>query len=101
MSHPLDSTMFMAVAGIFIAGLALGAFYFIALWKTVQRLPAAQSPARLMFGSFVARTGVVLAGFYFIMAGGRWELLAAALTGFIFMKIILTRRLGFNKTARN
>jgi F1F0 ATPase subunit 2 len=99
MNNPLDSTMLIAVAGIFIAGLALGAFYFIALWKTVQRLPAAQSRARLMFGSFVVRMGVVMAGFYFIMAGGRWELPAAALTGFIFMKIILTRRLGLNKAA--
>lgn len=101
MNNPLNATMLIAVAGIFIAGLALGAFYFIALWKTVQKLPAAHSPARLMLGSFIVRMVVVMAGFYFVMAGGRWELLVAALAGFTFMKVILTRRLGFNKAARH
>jgi F1F0 ATPase subunit 2 len=80
----------------FTAGLALGAFYFIALWRTVKRLPETPHPVRLILGSFAVRMVVVLSGFYFVMSG-HWERLAMALTGFIFMKVILTRRLGVNR----
>jgi len=81
----------------FIAGLVLGAIYFIALWRTVKKLPEASHPVRLMLGSFVLRMTVALAGFYFVMSG-HWERLAVALMGFLFMKVILTRRLGMNKS---
>ena len=80
----------------FTAGLVLGAFYFIALWRTVKRLSETTHPVRLMLGSFVVRMAVVLVGFYFVMSG-HWERLAMALMGFIFMKVILTRRLGMDK----
>jgi F1F0 ATPase subunit 2 len=80
----------------FAAGLVLGAFYFIALWRTVKKLPDTPSPLRLMLGSFVLRMAVVLPGFYFIM-GGEWQRLAVALIGFILMRMILTRRLGMDK----
>lgn len=82
----------------FSAGLVLGAFYFIALWKTVQRLPSAKNPARLMLISFVARLAVVLVAFYFLMEG-HWERLAAALIGFIIMKTMLTGHLGRKEPA--
>ena len=77
----------------FTAGLVLGAFYFVALWRTVKRLPETRHPVRLMLGSFALRMAVALAGFYFVMSG-HWERLAMALMGFILMKIFLTRRLG-------
>jgi F1F0 ATPase subunit 2 len=80
----------------FAAGLVLGAFYFIALWRTVKRLPDTPRPLRLMLGSFALRMAVVLPGFYFVM-GGKWERLATALIGFILMRMILTRRLGMDK----
>jgi F1F0 ATPase subunit 2 len=80
----------------FTAGLVLGAFYFVALWRTVKRLPETPHPVRLMLGSFTLRITVALAGFYFVMSG-HWERLAMALMGFIFMKVILTRRFGINK----
>ena len=80
----------------FTAGLALGAFYFITLWRTVKRLPDTSRPLRLMLGSFVLRMAVVLPGFYFVM-GGKWQRLATALIGFILMRMILTRRLGTDK----
>lgn len=93
----LNTTTLVTLAAVFAAGLALGAFYFVALWQTIRRLPAAKSPALLMFGSFMLRVAVVMAGFYFIIRIGHWELLVSALMGFILMKIILTRRLGLNK----
>jgi F1F0 ATPase subunit 2 len=80
----------------FTAGLVLGAFYFVALWRTVKRLPETPHPVRLMLGSFALRMAVALVGFYIVMSG-HWERLAMALMGFIFMKVILTRRLGINK----
>ena len=80
----------------FAAGLVLGAFYFIALWRTVKRLPDTPRPVRLMLGSFALRMAVALPGFYFVM-GGQWERLAMALTGFILIRMILTHYIGMDK----
>lgn len=96
MMNELSMITIIILCLAFTAGLVLGAFYFIALWRTVKRLSETTHPVRLMLGSFVVRMAVVLAGFYFVMSG-HWERLAIALMGFIFMKIILTRRLGIDK----
>jgi F1F0 ATPase subunit 2 len=80
----------------FAVGSALGAFYFIALWRTVLRLPSTTSPVRLMLGSIILRMAVVMAGFYFVM-GGHWERLAAAMLGFIVMRKIITHYFGPQK----
>ena len=93
----LDATKIFLLIAAFAAGLALGAFYFITLWHTVQCLPASQSPARLMLVSFGLRMAVVMAGFYLIMGGEHWEKLAAAMLGFIIMRKILTYLLGPQK----
>ena len=94
MSNIFNTTMLFSLFAAFAAGLALGAFYFIALWQTVQRLQSATSPARLMLFSFILRMTVVMAGFYFIMGTGHWERLAAAMLGFIIVRKFLTYRLG-------
>jgi F1F0 ATPase subunit 2 len=96
MNNELNIITVALLSGAFAAGLVLGAFYFIALWRTVKKLPDTSSPLRLMLGSFFLRMGVVLPGFYFVM-GGQWERLAMALIGFILMRMILTRRLGMDK----
>ncbi|KUG22082.1 sodium-transporting atpase subunit r [hydrocarbon metagenome] len=97
MNHILNATLLVALIVAFAAGLALGAFYFIALWHTLQRLPAAHSPARLMLVSFVLRMAVVMVGFYSIMGGEHWERLVAAMLGFIIIRKILTHLLGPQK----
>ena len=94
MNNSLDATLLFTLIAAFAAGLALGAFYFTALWRTVRQLPVANSPASLMIGSFILRMAVVMAGFYFIMGTGHWERLAAAMLGFIIVRKILTYRLG-------
>ena len=94
MNHSLDATSLFALIAAFAAGLALGAFYFTALWRTVRQLPTAHSPARLMLGSFILRLAVIMAGFYLIMGTGHWERLIAAMLGFIIVRKILTSRLG-------
>ena len=82
---------------MFAAGLALGGFYFTALWRTVLTLPDVQAPARLLIGSFFVRLAVVLTSFYFLM-DGHWERLVVAMIGFMVMKNIITNRLGHQKT---
>jgi F1F0 ATPase subunit 2 len=96
MMNELNMITVVILCLAFTAGLVLGAFYFIALWRTVKRLPETPHPVRLMLGSFALRVAVALAGFYFVM-NGHWERLAMVLMGFIFMKVILTHRLGINK----
>lgn len=96
--HP-DMTLLIYLFAAFAAGMALGAFYFTALWQTVQKLPSAASPAKLMIGSLILRLAVVLSGFYLIMNGGHWERLASAMLGFIIMRKIITYRLGPQKAA--
>jgi F1F0 ATPase subunit 2 len=76
----------------FGAGAALGAFYFLGLWWTIRRLPIVRVPALWTTVSFVVRSGIVLAGFYLVMAG-RWENLLACLAGFTLIRLWLVRRL--------
>jgi len=76
----------------FLAGMALGGFYFWALWRSVRKLADEQQVRSLLLGYFF-RLGVVLAGFFLIM-GGHWERLVAALLGFLLMRGILVRRWG-------
>ncbi|GAB4334583.1 MAG: ATP synthase subunit I [Candidatus Abyssubacteria bacterium] len=75
-----------------LAGAALGAFYFGALWLTVCRLSESRRPSLLMFGSFYLRNAVALLGLYFVM-GGHWERLALGVVGFIVMRECMVRRL--------
>jgi F1F0 ATPase subunit 2 len=96
MMNELNMITVVILFPAFAAGLALGAFYFITLWRTVKRLPDTPRPLRLMLGSFALRMAVVLPGFYFVM-GGKWQRLATALIGFILMRMILTRRIGMDK----
>lgn len=84
---------------IFVAGMALGSFYFAVLWRTVRRLPEASSPARLLLTSLLIRMGIVLPAFYLLMAG-RWERIAVALGGFVVMREILTHLWGKEKPGR-
>jgi F1F0 ATPase subunit 2 len=75
------------------AGAVLGIVYFRGLWQTLLRLPDFKRPAWSMSWSFVARVGIVMSGFYFIM-DGHLERLGMAMAGFILMRQILVRRLG-------
>jgi F1F0 ATPase subunit 2 len=94
MNRLLNPVMLFPLVAAFAVGLALGAFYFATLWRTVRQLPATHSPARLMLVSFVLRMAVVMAGFYLVMGGEHWERLVSAMLGFIIIRKILTYRLG-------
>ena len=75
----------------FVVGSALGAFYFLGLWWTLRKLDSPHA-ALLLFGSFIARATVVIAGFYVVM-DGRWQALLAALAGFIAARMVIVSRM--------
>ena len=76
-----------------IAGALLGTMFFGGLWWTVRQGVSAKRPALWFLGSLLLRTGIVLAGFYFV-AGGHWERLLLCLLGFVIAHFIVTRLTG-------
>jgi F1F0 ATPase subunit 2 len=86
--------MAMSEMGILLlcggAGILLGVSFFGGLWWTVRRGLASKRPALWFLGSLLLRTGIVLAGIYFV-SGGRWDGLLACLAGFIIARFIVTR----------
>jgi F1F0 ATPase subunit 2 len=77
-----------SLAIAFVAGGALGVFYFGGLWLTVQRLPRSSNPHLLALASFIARIAVLLTGVWFVM-DGRWERAAACLAGLLVARTAL------------
>jgi F1F0 ATPase subunit 2 len=75
------------------SGLLLGAIFFGGLWWTVRRGVTSKRPALWFCGSLLLRTGIVLAGFYFV-TGGHWQRLLACLLGFVIARRIVTRLSG-------
>ncbi|MHC4375526.1 MAG: N-ATPase subunit AtpR [Planctomycetota bacterium] len=73
-----------------VAGGALGAAFFAGLWWTVRHRLSSNHPALWILGSLVARTAMLLVGFYYI-AGGHWQRLLACVVGFVTAKLVATR----------
>jgi len=90
------NTIFILVL-MFMAGLALGALYFISLWETVRRLERTGGGARLLAISFLVRMAIILTAFFFLM-DGHWERLTAAMIGFVAMRKMITHHFGPQKT---
>lgn len=74
----------------FVAGFVLGTFFFGGLWWTVQKGVASQNPALWFFGSLLLRTGLTLAGLYFV-SHGHWSRLAICLVGFVTARVICVK----------
>ena len=72
------------------AGLLLGAIFFGGLWWTTRRGISSPGPAVWFFASFLLRTLIALAGFYFV-AHGDWRRLTACLLGFLLARGLVTR----------
>jgi F1F0 ATPase subunit 2 len=72
----------------YIAGMALGLFFFGGLWFTVKKAVVAKTPAIWFLGSFILRVSVVMLGFYFISPGG-WQLLLISVVGFIVARFLV------------
>ncbi len=87
MSEPLS----LALAGL--VGLLLGAVFFGGLWWTVRKGVSSKRPALWFLGSLIVRTGITLAGLYFV-SGGQGRRLLASLLGFVIARFLVTRLFG-------
>lgn len=81
----------LQMALVLLAGMLLGAMFFGGLWWTVLKGVSAQQPALWFGASLLLRTGVVLAGFYYV-AGADWKRLLLCLLGFIAARLVVTNR---------
>lgn len=73
-----------------LEGALLGVLFFAGLWWTVRQLDSAKHVALLFLGSMIVRTGIVVLGFYFLLADN-WQHLVAGLVGFVIARILITR----------
>jgi len=80
----------LKVSGAILGGFALGVFFFAGLWWTVRRGVVSAHPAVVFFTSMLARTAIVLAGFYFLSRDD-WRNVAGSLAGFVAARFIVTR----------
>ena len=84
----MNETLSLVLA--LVMGGVLGVIFFGGLWWTVRKVISSKWPALWLLGSMLLRTGIALAGFYFV-AGGHWERLLACLAGFVIARLIVTR----------
>jgi F1F0 ATPase subunit 2 len=82
----MNNILYMTLA--FIAGLALGIFFFGGLWFTVKKAITAKIPAIWFLGSFIFRVSVVILGLYYISPGG-FQPLIISLLGFIVARFVV------------
>ena len=80
---------FLTLAMAMVAGLVLGAFFFGGLWWTIRKGFLSKQPAVVFFTSLLLRTGIAVAGFYFV-SGGNWKRLLLCLLGFVAARGIVT-----------
>lgn len=73
-----------------ITGAALGGIFFGGLWWTVQKSVYFHHPALLFIASWLLRTIIVIAGFYFLTEG-HLDRLPACLIGFILARYAVIR----------
>ncbi len=84
----MNDTLTLVLA--WLAGGALGAFFFGGLWWTVQKSLASTRPALWVFGSLLLRMGVTMTGFYFV-AGDSWQRMLSCLVGVVMARQIVMR----------
>lgn len=84
----MSEALKLGLAGV--TGLIMGAIFFGGLRWTVRKGVSSKRPALWIVGSFLLRTGVVVAGFY-VVADGHWQRLLACVFGFAIARFIVTR----------
>lgn len=91
----MTENLMLALA--FGAGSLLGMFFFGGLWWTVQKGLQSKRPGLWFFSSMLLRTGITLAGFYWL-AADHWPRLLACLLGFVVARFIVVRLTRFEST---
>ena len=74
----------------FVAGAALGVFFFGGLWWTVLRGMPSSKPAVWFLTSFVVRMSVTVFGFYWV-GSGNWQSMLACTIGFLLARKVVVR----------
>jgi|GEM_PF-1742107 len=83
----------LALALAFVLGGAAGAGYLALLWLAVRQLKDARRPVPALLSGMVCRIALLLAAFWLLTAGDPLGL-AAALAGFLALRIVVTRVIG-------
>jgi F1F0 ATPase subunit 2 len=73
-------------------GALIGGIYFGGLWITVRSLPNAARPGLLATASYVGRLVIAVAGFVGAALAAGWTAVAAAVVGFVAVRIALVTR---------
>jgi F1F0 ATPase subunit 2 len=81
----------LLVALLFGGG--IGLFHFGGLWYTIRRLSLARNPEYQFFFSFFLRTAISI-GLFYLVSGGRWENILAAMAGFLIIRYVIVRKIG-------
>lgn len=77
----------------FVAGVALGAFFFGVLWLTVRSIPSASAPVPLAAGSYLVRLCGLGIGLYVVVRLGDAGSLLAALLGVLAARQLIIGRI--------
>lgn len=81
-----------------LAGLALGAAYFAGLWYTVRQVARRRWSGLALAASLSVRLGLLCAALV-LLAGGRWERMAAMLAGLLAARLWWVRRIERNEAS--
>ena len=65
--------------------------FFAGLWWTAKRLPVSKRPAALAVASLIIRMCAMVGVLLLLSRFGRWEPLAAALVGFVMVRVAAVR----------
>jgi F1F0 ATPase subunit 2 len=84
----MNEALALLAAGL--AGALIGAIFFGGLWWTVRRGLSSKQPALWFLGSLVLRTGITLAGFYFV-SNQRLVRLLLCVFGFVMARLVVTQ----------
>ena len=82
----------IALAG----GMATGLLFFGGLWLTVRKSLASKTPALWLVGSFLLRSAVTMAAFYFL-SGNDWKRLVICVAGFIIARTFIKQKMQITK----
>jgi F1F0 ATPase subunit 2 len=78
-------------------GVVLALLFLLALWHSLQRLPARRHPGLWMAGGMVLRVASVTALLFGVLQMGGWPHVLAALLGFTLTRWLTTSRLSSPK----
>ena len=81
----------LILAAAFLGGVLIGVLFFGGLFLTTKRFAASSHAVRLVFGSFLGRSALALAGLYLAVRLGGFTGLMLALLGFTCVQLVVLR----------